>query len=313
MNILRVIKKPFFYFNIMRKKLIIALLARTNPRKLASLLYSEVMGGGKKINWEHPVDLNEKINWLKFNTDTSIWTKLADKYMVREFVKERVGEQYLVPLLGVWNSAKDIDFSTLPDSFVLKPNNGAGTVLVIKDKSEIDEVEIRNTVSKWLKTKFGLLQAEPHYLRIKPLIIAESVLKEENHISSSLIDYKIWCFDGTVFGTWCCFNREMFHADTEWHDLDWKFRPEWSVFSSYYKNGKGVVPRPQNYEEMLEIASKLSIGFPQVRVDLYNIGGKIYFGEMTFTSAGGHMNFYSDELLKIMGSKTKILGLDSAL
>lgn len=257
--------------------------------------------------------MNEKINWLKFNTDTSMWTKLADKYMVREFVKERVGEQYLVPLLGVWNSAKDIDFSILPDSFVLKPNNGAGTVLVIKDKSEIDEVEIRNTVSKWLKTKFGLLQAEPHYLRIKPLIIAESVLKEENHISSSLIDYKIWCFDGTVFGTWCCFNREMFHADTEWHDLDWKFRPEWSVFSSYYKNGKGVVPRPQNYEEMLEIASKLSIGFPQVRVDLYNIGGKIYFGEMTFTSAGGHMNFYSDELLKIMGSKTKILGLDSAL
>lgn len=306
MKILKLVKNPSFYAIILYKKIRNTILARTNPRKLASVLYTDTMGDGKKINWEHPEDLNEKINWMKFNTETSMWTQLADKYTVREFVKDRIGEQYLVPLLGMWESENDIDFSHLPNSFVLKSNNGAGTILVIKDKSTIVESDIRKIAAKWLKKRFGLLQAEPHYLKIKPLIIAESLLNEDSSISFSLIDYKIWCFDGEVFGTWCCFNRNKFHADTEWHDLDWTFRPEWSKFSVDYKNGKGVVPKPKNYNKMLEIASKLSKGFPQVRVDLYNIDGEIYFGEMTFTAAGGHMNFYSDKILKIMGSKTKI-------
>lgn len=130
------------------------------------------------------------------------------------------------------------------------------------------------------------------------------MLVNTNPISSSLIDYKIWCFDGKVFGTWCCFNRSGFHADTEWHDLDWKFRPEWSKFTESYRNGNGRVPKPENYEQMLTIASKLSEGFPQVRIDLYNINGHIYFGEMTFTIAGGYVDFYSDEVLREMGEKT---------
>ncbi len=281
-------------------------LSTHNPRKLADHLYRDTMGKKEGINWEHPVDLNEKINWLKFNTDTTKWSELADKYAVRKYIEEKGFGRYLVPLLGVWNNADQIDFSKLPKSFVLKTNNGAGTVMVVEDKTKINELEVREQLNKWLKKQFGLKQAEPHYLRIKPLIIAEAVLKEKNPFSSSLIDYKIWCFDGKAFGTWACYNRHRFVADTEWHDLEWNYRPEWSVFTEHYKDGHGRVPKPKNYESMISFAEELSKGFPQARVDLYNIGGQIYFGELTFTSAGGHNNFYSDEVLLEMGKLTKL-------
>lgn len=290
----------------MVKKVHYLYLGTHNPQKLADHLYIDTMGIKNGINWENPVDLNEKINWLKFNSDTTKWSELADKYTVRKYVEEKGFAQYLVPLLGVWKNAEQIDFSELPDAFVLKTNNGAGTVSVIEDKTNINEREVRDQLDKWVKKKFGLKQAEPHYLRIKPLIIAESILKEKNSISTSLIDYKIWCFNGKAFGTWVCYNRHRFEADTEWHDIDWNFRPEWSVFTDHYKDGQGKIPKPKNYEKMISFAEELSKGFPQVRVDLYNIDGNIYFGEMTFTSAGGHMNFYSKEVLLEMGKLTII-------
>lgn len=288
------------------KKLYYSYLSTYNPRKLADHLYRDTMGKKEGINWEHPVDLNEKINWLKFNTDTSKWTELADKYAVRKYIEDKGYGMYLVPLLGVWNNANQIDFTKLPDSFVLKTNNGAGTVIIVDDKTRINELEVRKQLNKWLKKQFGIKQAEPHYLGIKPFIIAEALLKETASISTSLIDYKIWCFDGKAFGTWACYNRHRFVADTEWHDLDWNYRPEWSVFTDHYKDGHGMVPKPKNYEKMMSFAEDVSKGFPQVRVDLYNIDGQIYFGELTFTSAGGHMNFYSDEVLLKMGKLAKI-------
>ena len=293
-------------FKSLKNKVYYWYLSTHNPRKLAEHLYMDVMEKKEGINWEQPLDLNEKINWLKFNTDTTKWSELADKYAVRKYIEGKGYGHYLVPLLGVWNNAEEIDFSKLPDAFVLKTNNGAGTVMVVEDKSQINEEDVRFQLNKWQKKQFGRKQAEPHYLRIKPLIIAESILKENNPISSSLIDYKIWCFDGKAFGTWACYNRHRFEADTEWHDLDWNYRPEWSVFTDHYKDGHGRVPKPKNYEAMMSFAEDLSKGFPQVRVDLYNIDGQIYFGELTFTSAGGHMNFYSDEVLLEMGKLTKI-------
>ena len=281
-------------------------LSRHNPQELADRLYIDATGNKNGINWESPVDLNEKINWLKFNSDTTKWSELADKYAVRKFIEEKGYKQYLVPLLGVWENANEIDFSKLPDSFVLKTNNGAGTVMVVEDKALISQRKVRTQLNKWLRMSFGLKQAEPHYLRIKPLIIAESLLRDESGISSSLIDYKIWCFDGKAFGTWVCYNRHRFEADTEWHDMEWNYRPEWSVFTEHYKNGNGKIPKPQNYEKMISFAEDLSKGFPQVRVDLYNKEGHIYFGEMTFTALGGYNNTYSKETLLEMGKLTKI-------
>lgn len=281
-------------------------LSRHNPQELADRLYIDATGNKNGINWESPVDLNEKINWLKFNSDTTKWSELADKYAVRKFIEEKGYKQYLVPLLGVWENANEIDFSTLPDSFVLKTNNGAGTVMVVEDKALISQRRVKTQLNKWLRMSFGLKQAEPHYLRIKPLIIAESLLRDESGISSSLVDYKIWCFDGKAFGTRVYYNRHRFEADIEWYDRDWNYRPEKLVFTKDKRDGGGKINKPKNYEQMISFAEDLSKGFPQVRVDLYNIDGQIYFGEMTFTASGGYHNTYSKEALLEMGKLTKI-------
>lgn len=296
----------FRKFKSMVKLMHYSYLSRHNPQELADRLYIDATGNKNGINWESPVDLNEKINWLKFNSDTTKWSELADKYAVRKFIEEKGYKQYLVPLLGVWENANEIDFSTLPDSFVLKTNNGAGTVMVVEDKTLIDQRTVRAQLNKWLKNKFGLKRAEPHYLRIKPLIIAESLLRDESGISSSLVDYKIWCFDGKAFGTKVYYNRHRFEADIEWYDRDWNYRPEKLVFTKDKRDGGGKINKPKNYEQMISFAEDLSKGFPQVRVDLYNIDGQIYFGEMTFTASGGYMNSYKKEVLLEMGKLTKI-------
>ncbi|MCQ2053156.1 MAG: hypothetical protein MJZ03_04395 [archaeon] len=281
-------------------------LSRHNPQELADRLYIDETGNRNGINWNSPVDLNEKINWLKFNSDTTKWSELADKYAVRKFIEEKGYKQYLVPLLGVWENANEIDFSKLPDSFVLKTNNGAGTVMVVEDKTLINQRKVRAQLNKWLKNKFGLKRAEPHYLRIKPLIIAESLLRDESGISSSLVDYKIWCFDGKAFGTRVYYNRHRFEADIEWYDRDWNYRPEKLVFTKDKRDGGGKISKPKHYEKMISFAEDLSKGFPQVRIDLYNIDGQIYFGEMTFTASGGYHNTYSKEALLEMGRLTNL-------
>lgn len=296
----------FRKFKSMVKLMHYSYLSRHNPQELADRLYIDATGNKNGINWESPVDLNEKINWLKFNSDTTKWSELADKYAVRKFIEEKGYKQYLVPLLGVWENANEIDFSTLPDSFVLKTNNGAGTVMVVEDKTLIDKRTVRAQLNKWLKNKFGLKRAEPHYLRIKPLIIAESLLRDESGISSSLVDYKIWCFDGKAFGTKVYYNRHRFEADTEWYDREWNYHPEKLVFTNKKGDGGGKITKPKNYEQMISFAEDLSKGFPQVRVDLYNIDGQIYFGEMTFTASGGYINAYSKEVLLEMGKLTKL-------
>lgn len=277
------------------------------PKVLADKLYKRRLKTARGINWRNPTDLNEKINWLKFYSDTSEWSKLADKYAVRDFVASKLGGvKNLVELNGAWDKAEDINFATLPESFVLKTNNGSGTVWIVKKKSEENLEKIRREISASLKQTFGVIYGEPHYSKIKAKVIAEELLVERNSFSSSLIDYKMWCFDGEFFGCWACYDRHGFIAKTEWHDKAWDFHPEWSIFNEHYQDGGGVLPKPKNYEEMIELAQKLSKGFPQVRVDLYNLDGKIYFGEMTFTSAGGYMDFYSQMALDKMGEMAKI-------
>lgn len=279
-------------------------LGKFFPRRLASKMYESAMH--RKMNWENPQDLNEKITWLKMNSDTTEWTRLADKYRVREYIKEKGYEDILVKLLGVWERVEDMEFDKLPKQFVLKTNNGAGAVLFVKDKAQLNIEETKAKINGWLKEDFGLMNAEPHYSRIKPMIIAEEFLDSGTNVSFSLVDYKMWCFNGKLFGTWVCYDRVGMSAMTEWHDVEWKYRPEWSVFTYKYKDGGGVIPKPVNYDRMVKVAQDLSLGFPQVRVDLYNVNGKIYFGEMTFSASGGHNNFYTDEVAKEMGNMIEL-------
>ena len=304
-KVLRPLKHAYYFF-----------LGKYYPKKLASMKYRKKFG--KALDWNNPRDLNEKINWLKFHSDTTSWTRLADKYAVREYVKECGLEDILVPLYGRWDNANDIDFDSLPDSFVLKTNHGYSTNIIVKDKSKLDISKARKLLNKWAGKRYGLAQSEPHYYGIKPYIIAEKLLVEKNNtFSSTLVDYKIWCFNGKPQSIWVCYSRTEESVYVAEYDTEWHYHPECSVFTKYYRDGGDIVPKPDNLDKLLEVAAKLSAGFPQVRVDFYNIDGHIYFGEMTFTCAAGFMDFYTHKYLLDKGSftlipKVIILGLDNS-
>lgn len=275
------------------------------PVELVKIRYRAVFK--KKLNLKNPEDLNEKILWAKLFSDTSRWTNLADKYKVREYVEGLGLGQYLVKLYAVWYSAAEVDFDALPDIFIIKANNGdgKGTNKIIR-KSELTEekkTEFLKMIDEWLHRKnIGALHAEPQYKGMKPCVIAEEVLPLDPG-ASSLTDYKIWCFNGKAYYVWVCNDRSgsgnSAHVMT--YDLEWNAHPEYSVFNSDYLKGE-IMPRPENLEEMLSVAEKLSAGFPELRVDMYNAQGHIYFGELTFTSQGGFMDFYTPEFNKELGS-----------
>ena len=279
------------------------------PVSLIKLRYRYVFK--KPIDLKNPKDLNEKILWAKLFSDTSEWTELADKYRVRQYVEDLGLGQYLVKLYAVWFNASEVNFDALPETFIIKANNGdgKGTNKIIR-KSELTEekkAELVAMIDDWLHRKnIGALHAEPQYKGMKPCVIAEEVLPCDPG-TTTLTDYKIWCFNGKAYYVWICNDRSKGgnSAHVMTYDLDWNAHPEFSVFNSDYLRGE-IMPKPQNFEEMIQVAEKLSQGFPELRVDLYNVQGKIYFGELTFTSQGGFMDFYTPEFNMELGSKFDI-------
>lgn len=282
------------------------LLGRVAPRHLAGLFYWRVYR--KWIDWKNPRSIDEKIQWMKFYGDTSQWSRLADKYAVRQYVEELGLSDILVPLYGKWDRAEDVDWDSLPNQFVMKTNHGSGDALVCKDKSKLDIEHWTQFFAKQLKLKFGTTMGEPHYDKIKPCIIAEQYLDstKQQVESSSPVDYKIWCFDGKPAYVWACHNRTKHSCQVGVYDLDWTFHPEYSVSQDHYVLCDRPIPRPQNLEKMLHCASLLTKGFPVVRMDMYEVDGKVYFGEMTFTPASGINTFYTDEFLNVLGDLCNI-------
>ncbi len=256
----------------------------------------------KLPNLKTPKNLNEKILYMKLFTDTAKWTILADKYKVRQYVIDCGLEGNLIGLVGVWKSEEDIDFDALPSSFIFKANNGCGksSNLVVKDKSALDIVSTKKILKSWLKEKhIGALAAEPQYKGMEPLIIAEELLPTESS-QKSPIDYKIWCFNGKAHYIWTCSERDINGTEVMMYDTAWTPMPEVCVFDSRYRKGH-LLPKPTNLEEMIQIAETLTKPFPCVRLDVYSINGKTYFGEMTFTSLGGMMDFYTSDFLMKTG------------
>ena len=246
---------------------------------------------------------------MKFHADMNVWASLADKYAVREYVKEKGLEDILVPLYGKWDTSDGLlrDWDALPQKFILKTNNGCGTVLPIKDKSGVDLDGLKKKLDKWLTKKdIGIGTVELHYNLIKPCIIAEGLLEDPSvkSFSRSLVDYKIWCFEGKPFCCMAAYDREIggSHHIFDLYDLNWNEHTE--LMSD--KTPRHLIPRPKNWERMKEIAGILSAGHPQMRVDLYNIDGKIYFGELTMTSQGGYMDYFTDGFLLEMGSQFEV-------
>ena len=280
------------------------------PKWYVRYLYKKVLK--KKLDLRNPKDFNEKIQWLKIYSDTSQWTTLADKYKVREYVTQCGLGDSLVKLYGVWERAEEIDFNKLPDSFVLKTNHGYGRVILVNDKSKLDISLTITQLNKWVKEKYGLVTFEPHYWNIERRIIAEELLQDNYNaeFSSSLIDYKFYCFNGEPDIVELIYDRKIItvgsnvkRKDSNFKacafDLDWNPLPE--IYTEECDHHIPTeIPKPGRLDKMLEICKTLSLPFPSVRVDLYEVNNKVYFGEMTFTPGGG-MNFFTPEYFLEMG------------
>ncbi|MBR1927805.1 MAG: hypothetical protein IJ840_08695, partial [Bacteroidales bacterium] len=161
---------------------------------------------GYKVDWEHPRDINEKIQWLMCFSDTSMWTLCADKYRVREYVESKGLGEILIPLLGVWKKAEDIDFDSLPDKFAIKCNHDSGSTHLIDKEKGFDPEAVRSALAKDLRKRFGYYHGELYYNKIKPLVIAEGFVPPDNdELTRSPVDYKVWCFDGKPHAVWACY------------------------------------------------------------------------------------------------------------
>ena len=296
----------FFFWPLIK---LCEFMGNYTPELLLKIRYRYVFK--KPLDLKNPQDLNEKILWAKLYSDTTQWTRLADKYEVRRYIEEIGLGDTLVKLYAAWFKKDDVDFDALPETFIIKANNGDGkgtNKIICKSKLTPEQrQEYIDMIGEWLSRKnIGALHAEPHYKNMLPCVIAEEVLPLEKG-STSLTDYKMWCFNGKCYYTWVCNDRSAGgnSAHVMTYDMEWNAHPEFSVFNSDYLKGE-IMPKPKNFDKMVEIAEKLSAGFPELRVDLYNIDGKIYFGEMTFTSQGGFMDYLSPEFIKELGSKFDI-------
>lgn len=278
-----------------------------HPMKAAAVCFKG--NTGRKMNLKHPKDLNEKINWLKFYGDTSRWPMLADKWAVRQYVADCGLADILVPNYGHWDDASLINFDDLKYPCVIKTNHGSGMNMFLHKKPNKEEIsDIIDKLNKWIHTPFADLYVEPHYSKIRPCLLAEELLVEEKPISTTLIDYKCFAFNGKVAVIWACFNRSANHVEVATYDLDWNFHPEYSIFNEHYAKGEltGKLPRPKNLAKMIKAASTLSKGEPQARIDFYEVNGKLYFGEITMTSQGGYMPFFTNDFLLKLGSYCKL-------
>jgi len=248
------------------------------------------------LNLENPKKFNEKINWLKLHFHVPILTQLADKYLVREYVSEKIGDDYLNELYKVYYNADDINFDELPNSFVLKGAHGSSLNIIVKDKSKLDIKATKKTMHKWMKhCQYKKVGLEWAYKNIEPKIIAEKYLEEEGR--EVLLDYKFFCFNG---------KPKFVQIDLErgiedyrcFYDLDWQKLPFSTVKNTFFE---GEVDKPTNFDEMIKLADNLSEDLPFSRVDFYAIEGKTIFGEITFYPADGKKNFVPNEYNKIIG------------
>ena len=272
---------------------------RLLPDKMHVKLYY-LFSIGKRLNLRNPQTFNEKLNWLKLYDHNPLYTILVDKNAVKPWVAERIGMQYVIPTLGVWEKFNDINFDSLPSKFVLKTTHGGGNVgvVVCKDKNSFNV----NAAKKKIEHSMGISGYEKHrewpYKNVKRKIIAEQLLEDSQN--DSLIDYKIHVFNGIPKFILVCKGRENKATMTDdFYDVDWNLieckRPG-------HLNSQNPLPRPRQLDKLLELSKTLSSEIPFVRVDFYIVNDNIYFGEMTFFPAGGVKPFEPEVWDEVFGS-----------
>lgn len=252
----------------------------------------------RKLNLKHPETFNEKLHWLRFYGYQKLYCTLADKYTVREYVKEKIGEKYLIPLIQVYNDPATIDFNQLPSSFVFKLAYGSGWNIICTNKNKLNIKKCIQQLKTWQKSDYYRLGREKQYKGIPPRILCEQFIGEKEEVPE---DYKFFCFDGQPHFIQVDISRFKNHRriiyDTKWNRLPIKY-----CFSNEVED----IPCPDNLQEMLEIAQKLSAGQSFVRVDLYSVNHRIYFGELTLTPGNGFEVFTPQEIDKEWGEFIKI-------
>lgn len=271
---------------------------------------------GKKLNLQNPQTFNEKLQWLKQYDRRPEYTMMVDKYKVRDYIADKLGEEYLIPLLGVWDDPDEIDFDALPNQFVLKCNHNSGLGMCIcKDKSKLDVQKVKEELRKGLKQDYYLTGREWPYKDVPRKIICEKYMidhsdhempdNEENKSGKNdgLNDYKFMCFNGKVMCSFVCSDRFGDEGlKVTFFDKDWNVLP----FERHYPKSQKPIPKPINYEKMIAFSEKLSQGIPFVRTDFYEIDRKLYFGEITFFPGSGFEEFTPESADEGLGNWIKL-------
>lgn len=250
---------------------------------------------GKTPNLKNPITYTEKVNADKINMGNEKCTLLADKYLVKNYIRDELGEKYVVPLLGVWDKAEDINYDLLPDKFVLKVNNASGRNILVKNKKQLNIEDTNNQLNKWMSENYGYVGFSLQYRGIKPKIICEEYL---DGLAENVYDYQFFCFNGEPKFIWCVNGSHRAGCRASFYDLEWNMQP----FSFGYPKDDKLAPKPSKLNEMIELSRKLSKDFQHVRVDLYEMpDGRLLFGEMTFQTWGGFRRFYPHKYDLMMG------------
>lgn len=268
-----------------------------SERRFLELLYKRCLG--KTLNLDAPAAYNEKLQWLKLYNRKPLYTQLVDKYEVKKWVADKIGETHVIKTLGVWERFEDIDFDKLPARFVLKSTNGGGNtgVIICKNKAVFNAKSARRCLNRSMHTWVDM--GEWPYKGVKPRIIAEEYMEDEK--THEMRDYKFFCFNGEVKALFIATDRGVKGEEPkfDFYDADFNHLP---FRQGHPHQKKKVIEKPETFEEMKTIAAKLSEGEPHMRVDLYEVNGKVYFGEITFYHFGGLTPFEPEEWDYTFGS-----------
>ena len=245
----------------------------------------------KPLNLKNPKTFNEKLQWLKLYDRKPEYTRMVDKYEAKQYVAERIGEEYIIPTLGVWDSFDEIDFDSLPDQFVLKCTHDSGGLVICTDKTKLDMEKARRRITASLNRNYFWANREWPYKNVKPRIIAEAYMQDTS--TAELRDYKFFCFGGKAKLLFIATDRQTEGEETKFDFFDMDFN------HIDVRNGhpNATVPpeKPECFDEMRALAEKLSAGIPQLRVDFYEVDGKVYFGELTFFHWTGLVPFEPEQ------------------
>ncbi len=267
-----------------------------NDEMYVKLQYCLYMG--RRLDLRCPKDFNEKIQWLKLHYNNPMLSVCTDKFAVRKYVNEKIGEQYLIPLIGVYDSASEIPFEKFPNQFVLKATHASGWNLICKDKNKFNQRKAVKQIDKWLHMDFSRVGREMHYRYVSPRVVCEEYISD---CDGCLKDYKMLTFNGECKYIWVDYVTAFGEKRRNFYDTKWMFQ---QGRGSLYPHGTGgEIIKPDCLDEMIKVARKLAIGFPQCRVDFYVLDNKKpLFGEMTFTSGNGLNEFYPQSFADELGS-----------